>query len=163
MKDPRYHKLMVRITHPGYSKLGAVNDLLAITTDHPDRKRIDVRAHIHVVPRIRSKTRVISLGFVQASLPRAPTTARIESPVAGIEFKITKVDVVARPGATIGPAGPGFTATFGKDKRGWWVAVKYDGKSRGEGLLEALLQIHTDDALQPLVTVPVRATVRARR
>ena len=70
LKDPRYRRLKLRVTHPGYKQLGAIRDLVILKTDHPDRPRIEVPAHIQVVPRIRSKSRSISLGFVQSGVPR---------------------------------------------------------------------------------------------
>ncbi len=158
--DARYDKVRLRITHPGYAELGAIRDVLAITTTHPDRKRIEVPAHIHVVPRILCRSRVISLGFVQAGMPRPPSRARVQAGAAGVTFRITGLDLVRRDGTEAGPSGLGFAASFGEDARGWYVDVKYDGKSRGKGLLNAMLRIHTDDPLQPVVSVPVRATIR---
>jgi len=160
VSDARYDKVRLRITHPGYAELGAIRDMIVITTTHPDRKRIEIPAHIHVVPRILCRSRVISLGFVQSGVPRPPSRARVQAGAAGITFKIVRVELVERDRSPAGPSGLGFTASFGEDDRGWYVDVKFDGKSRGKGLLEAMLRIHTDDALQPTVDVPVRATVR---
>ena len=162
LQDPTFRMLKVRVTHPGYDELGAISDLIVLTTDHPDRPRIEIRAHVNVVPRIRSKSRVVSLGFVQSGVPRAPTRTRLEA-APGVTFQVVKVEVVPREGTTAGPGGPGFEASFGKDDSGWWVDVKFDGKTRGEGLLEAELLIHTDNAQEPVVRVPLRATVNDRR
>ncbi|MDJ0522421.1 MAG: DUF1573 domain-containing protein [Planctomycetota bacterium] len=161
--DPRYRKVKLLVMHPGYKELGVVRDLVVIETDHPDRPRIEVPAHIHVVPRIRSRSKAISLGFVHAGTPRRKTRARIVAGAPGVTFTITKVEVVPREGAKVGAAGPGFTATAGEDPRGWWVDVEYDGKTRGPGLLEAQLLVHTDDEEQPLLRIPIRATVRPPR
>ncbi len=161
VQDPRYTKVRVRVKHPGYADLGAIRDVLAITTTHPDRKRIEIPAHIHIVPRILCRSRVISLGYVRAGTPRAPSRARIQAGAPGIVFKILRVEVLQRDGSPAPASGTGFQATFGEDQRGWWVDVKYDGKARGKGLLEGMLHIHTDDKQQPVVKVPVRATVKA--
>lgn len=163
LPDPRYRRIKLRVTHPGYKELGAIRDLVVLKTNHPERPRIEVPAHIQVVPRIRSKSRSISLGFVQGGAPRGATRARIEAGAPGVKFKILKVAVVPPEGARAGPGGVGFTATHGSDARGAWVDVKYDGKTRGPGLLEARLEVHTDDEQQPLLTIPIRATVRAPR
>jgi hypothetical protein len=163
VNDDRVRRLKVRITHPGLAKTGSYHDRIAIETTHPERPQVIVNAHIHVVPRIVFRARMISLGFVRAGIPRAPTRARIQPGAAGIVFDITGVEIVAAEGKPFGPAGAPFLATFGKDSRGWWVDVKFDGKSREPGLIEAVLVVKTNDAEQPELRVPVRATLQAPR
>ena len=87
----------------------------------------------------------------------------MEAGAPGVTYKIVKVEVLPPEGAKPSAAGPGFTTTFGQDARGWWVDVKYDGKNRKAGLLQALLVVHTDDEQQPEVRVPIRATIRVPR
>jgi hypothetical protein len=89
--------------------------------------------------------------------------ARIQAGAPGVKFKIVRVEVRPPEGKPVPTGGMGFTAWSGEDARGWWVDVKYDGKTRKAGLLEALLIVHTDDAKQPEVRVPVRATVQAQK
>jgi hypothetical protein len=161
VEDPRYRKFKVQITHPGYEEVGPVRDIIRVKTTHPDRPAIEVSAHINVVARILSRSRVISLGFVRPGTPRPPMRARIQPGMPGIEFELTKVDVEPREGKSAPPGGLGFLATVGKDDRGWWVDVQYDGKARQPGLLEGTLVVHTSDQEQPELRVPIRATIRA--
>jgi hypothetical protein len=163
VEDPRYRKFRLMITHPGFEQVGPLRDVVRIRTTHPDRPVIEVSGHINVNPRIRSTSRVISLGFVRAGSPRPPMRARFKAGVPGVTFEIVRVEVLPPPGREVGAAGVGFKATSGKDDRGWWVDVSYDGKTRKEGLLQARLVAHTDDAEQPTVVIPIRATVRAPR
>ena len=162
--DPRYRKFKVRITHPGYSEPGPVRDILHVTTTHPDRPKIEVSAQINVVPRIRSHARVVSLGFVRPGTPRGPMKARIQPGKPGLPpFTLTKVEVLPKDGHEVPAGGLGFVAKIGKDDKGWFVDVSYDGKSRKPGLIEGVLVVHTDDEVQPEVRVPLRATIRRSR
>ena len=163
VEDPRYHKYKIKITHPGQDILGPMRDIVRVSTTHAERPSIDVSAHINIVPRILSRSRVISLGFVRTAVRRPPMRARIQPGVAGLEFEITHAEVQPREGRPIPAGGLGFLATFGKDPRGWWADVAYDGKTRKPGLLQAVLVLQTDDPLQPEVRVPIRATIRSPR
>ncbi len=163
VKDDRVRRLKVRVIHPGHAQTGSYHDRIAIETTHPDRPQVIVNAHIHVVPRIVFRARMISLGFVRSGTPRAPTRARIQPGAPGVVFDITGTSIVAADDKPFGPAGAPFLATFGKDTRGWWVDIKFDGKSREAGLLEAVLVVKTNDAEQPELRVPVRATLQAPR
>jgi hypothetical protein len=159
--DPRWHRVKVTVIHPGYAELGPYRDTVVIETTNKERPRIEIPAQIHVVPRIVCRTRVITLGFVLPGAPRTPTRVRIQAGATGVLFKVVGVEVQPPKGQKAGPDGPGYTAKFGKDERGWWVDVRYDGKSRKPGLLEAQLVVHTSDSLQPEVRVPIRATIRS--
>lgn len=161
--DPKFRKVRVRITHPGLKNVGPFRDPLIITTTHPERSRMVVQSSINIVPRIRCRSNVVSLGFVRPGYARPPTRARIQAGVPGLQFRITEVEVVPLDGKPTGAAGPGFEASAGHDGRGWYVDVTYDGKSRKPGLLDAELIIRTDDELQPELRVRVRATVQAPR
>ena len=160
VEDPKWHHIKLKVIHPGLSHLGPFSDQIAIETTHPDRAQIELQALIHIVPRIVSRTRVITLGFVLPGAPRAPTRVRIQPGATSVVFDITRVEVQAPDGEVVGADGPGFEASFGRDDAGWWVDVQYDGKSRKEGLLEAQLVVHTSDTVQPEVRVPIRATIR---
>jgi len=163
LEDPRYRRVKVRVIHPGLAKTGSYHDRLVVSTTHPERPEVKVNAHIHVVPRIVFRARTISLGFVRAGTPRAPTRARIQAGAPGITFAIVGVEIVPPEGESFGPGGAPFAATHGKDARGWWVDVKYDGKPRKAGLIKAILLVRTDDPEQPELRVPVRATLQAAR
>ncbi len=163
LKDPKYRRLKVRVLHPGMDTLGAFQDRLVIHTTHPERPRVELPAHIHIVPRIIVRARTVSLGFVRAGTPRAPTRARIAAGAPGIVFALESVEVLPPEGASFGPGGAPFVAKLGKDSRGWWVDVKYDGKARAAGLIKARLRIKTDDPQQPELLVPVRATLQAAK
>jgi hypothetical protein len=163
VEDPKYRKIRVSLTHPGLETIGPFRDPLVITTSHPDRGRLIVQSSINVVPRIRCRSNIVSLGFVRPGHARPPTRARIQAGLKGLQFKITGVEVVPLDGKAAGPAGTGFVADFGRDQRGWYVDVRYDGRSRKPGLLDAELVVRTDDALQPELRVRVRATVQKPR
>jgi hypothetical protein len=159
--DPRFHRVRIQVTHPGSDTVATVSDTLVVRTTHPERPHINVPSRINVVPRIMCRRNVISLGYVRSGSARPPTRTRIQAGAPGVEFEITGVEVEPQPGESAPSAGPGFVASFGRDNRGWWVDVKYDGKSRASGLLEAVLVIHTDDGEQPELRVPIRATIRS--
>jgi len=163
VRDPKYHMLKVHITHPGYEQVGPLRDTLRLTTTHPERPVIEVSGYINVTARIVSRSRVVSLGFIRPGVPRPPMRVRIQAGVPGVTFEIVGVEVLPPEGRPVPSGGVGFTATSGKDARGWWADVKYDGKARKAGLIEALLVVRTDDAEQPEVRVPIRATIRAAK
>lgn len=163
VEDPRYRRVKVRILHPGHETTGSYHDKVVIETTHPDRPEVVVRAHIHVVPRIVFRARIISLGFVRAGAPRAPTRARIQAGAPGIEFAITGVAVEPPSGGDFGPGGVPFLVEHGKDAKGWWIEVKYDGKPRKAGLIKGVVVVSTDDASQPELRIPVRATLQPAR
>ena len=163
LKDPTYHRVKVRVIHPGLGVTGSVHDKLVVTTTHPERPEVHVNAHIHVVPRIVYRARTVSLGFVRPGVPRAPTRARIEPGAPGISFRLTAAKVIPPDGGAFGAGGAPFEVAFGKDARGWWADVKYDGKARKPGLIKAVLVLSTDDDAQPELRIPIRATVQARK
>ena len=75
----------------------------------------------------------------------------------------TSHEVLPKDGHEVPAGGLGFVAKIGKDDKGWFVDVSYDGKSRKPGLIEGVLVVHTDDEVQPEVRVPLRATIRRSR
>jgi hypothetical protein len=161
VEDPRYRRYKVRVTHPGFDITATITDGLVITTTHPDRPEITMGSSLNVVPRIMSPTRVVSLGYLRSGAARVPSRLYVLPGAPGITFSLTKVEVLPPDGERPAIGGPGYEASFGKDGRGWWVDVKYDGKTRESGLLEAKLVIHTDDGQQPTLEMPIRATIRA--
>ena len=163
LPDDRYRRVKVRIHHPGFETPGSYHDKIVVRTTHPERPEVQVSAHIHVVDRIVFRARTISLGFVRAGAPRGPTKARIEPGAPGVEFAVTGVEILPPEGESFGPGGVPFVANHGKDGRGWWVEVRYDGKPRQAGLIEAILRVRTDDRAQPELRIPVRATLRTER
>lgn len=158
VEDPRFHVFRVKVEHPGLDKEGPFRDGIVFTTTHPDRAEVLVQADIEIVARIRAQPRRMPLGFVRSGAPRPPSRVRLFAGAAGITFEITSVEIVR--GAGRDEASAGFTATHGEDEQSWWVDVKYDGKARKKGLLEAELVIHTTDPEMPIVRVPITATIR---
>ncbi|MDA1195432.1 MAG: DUF1573 domain-containing protein [Planctomycetota bacterium] len=161
IEDPTWRRVKVRVVHPGMAQTGSFHDRLVIETTHPERAEVEIETHIHVVPRIVFRANTVSLGFVRAGAPHAPTRARIQEGAPGVVFQITSVEVLPAEEGDVPPGGVPFEATFGKDGRGWWVDVTYDGKARKPGLVKAVLRVTTDDSEQPELKIPVRATLQA--
>jgi hypothetical protein len=163
VEDPQYTMVRMSITHPGLDVLGAFTDPIVILTTHPERPEVVVQSQISVVPHVLCRANVISLGYVSPGSPRPPSRARIQGGTPSVVFDVTGVEVLPPDGQEPSPGGPGFGAEFGRDDRGWWVDVQYDGLSRKPGLLEAVLLVRTNVAEQPELRVPIRATVQGAR
>ena len=156
--DAQWRRFEVTIRAPGISKEGELRDPLVIRTSHPDRPRLIVQSFFHVVPRIQVVPSRAMLGYVTAGAPRQPVEVRLVPGSPGLSFEITKVEVEAAPGRP--PLKGGFNVTHGKRGDLAVVRIQYDGVARKEGLLSAVVVVHTTDEKAPEVRIPVSATVR---
>ena len=162
--DPRYRKLMLIVHHPGLEQDGEFRDPLIVHTTHPERRTLSIQSFLEILPRIRAEPARVSLGFIRSGATRPPTNVRVLSNLKDVTFEITGVHVEPRDGRERQAAGEGFEVTFGMDgaSRGW-VDVRYDGKTRKPGLLEAVVVVETSDERMPELRIPVSATIRRAR
>jgi hypothetical protein len=138
------------VTHPGRVELGTTNERVAVTTDHPQRRTIELEAMLQVVTKFYAAPTRASFGFLRAEDPAPMKTIYVVPGEAGAAFTVT--------GATV--EGPGFTASAPRPtKEGWAVDVRYDGKARGAGKVAATLVIAVDDPEMPVVKVPLEGHV----
>lgn len=159
-EDPRFHRLALTVGHPGLLDEGRFRDKLVVRTTHPERPLLELESSIVVVPRIRAEPPRLDLGYVRSGTSRPPIQIRIVPGGAGIDFAVTGVRIEPPDGEQPRPGGEGFEVEFGMTAGRGWVDVRYDGKTRRGGRLEAVVVVETDDSRTPEVRVPVAIQVR---
>jgi hypothetical protein len=162
--DPADLVREIVIHHPGVhtQDVRVFDDEVVVRTTHPDRPEYRVPARLVIVdPILPVPTRAV-LGNV----PSASPTVRIRLVPGddGVEFQVTGLAFEAPSGVERRHGGLGFVATHGRDEGGgWYVEVRYDGKSRRPGALRATLVVSTDLDRMPQVRIPCTAAVVAPR
>jgi hypothetical protein len=161
--DPALRVLDVKVTHPGRSADGTWQGPVVLKTSHPDRPEIHLQAVLTILPPVQATPPAAMFGFVKGGTVEQPQKIMLRAS-AGVTFHVTDVRVETAPGREVGPDGPGFTAETGATADGTpYVSVRYDGRSRRPGLVEAVLVVSTDVPEQPVLRVPLKATVAANR
>lgn len=160
LKDPRDLVREIVIRHPGISQEQgrSFKDRIVIRTSHPDRSEFEVPAHLLIVKAILAVPPRAVLGYVPSKLP--PPRIRLVPGDDSVKFTVTDLTFETRAGEAVPPGGLGFIATTGQDASGeWWVEVRYDGKPRRPGRIQAVLVVHTDSARMPTVVIDCFANV----
>ena len=163
LADPRDLVREIVITHPGITQDQgrSFKDKIVIRTTHPDRPEFEIPAHLLIVKPILAVPPRAVLGYVPSKLP--PPRIRLVPGDDTVEFEITELSFETRAGESMPADGLGFVATKGQDPSGeWWIEVRYDGKERRSGRIQAVLVIHTDLARMPTVHIDCFANVEER-
>jgi hypothetical protein len=148
------------VTHPGSPTEVRMNGRVVVKTTHPDRPEIALPAFLTVLAPVAARPSVAIFGFLKPGTPLQPVPILLEPTADGVVFNVGDLRIEPAAGKTIGPDGPGFVATVGKNAKGMTtVNVSYDGKSRAPGLIEATLVVPLDLPEQKEIRIPLRATV----
>lgn len=165
-KDPKFRKRRVLITHPGLPATGVWLDNLILHTTHPTRPQVNIQARFQVVDRILVDATRVRLGHVHVGEASKPAVVRVRAGQPTVKFDLKRAYVTASRARPATGQGVGFLAKTGRDDRGWFVEVRYDGRERRPedardqpALLQGDLVIHTSDAVQRTLRVPVSATL----
>lgn len=160
LADPRDLIREIVIQHPGITQDQgrSFKDKIIVRTTHPDRPDFEIPAHLLIVKPILAVPPRAVLGYVPSKLP-APRI-RLVPGDDSVKFKVTDLTWETRAGEPMPPDGLGFEASTGQDPSGeWWVEVRYDGKPRRPGRLQAVLVVHTDLARMPTIHIDCFANV----
>ena len=106
-----------------------------------------------VVPKYYAVPTQAGFGSVRPGDVPPTRTIEVRAAEAGTDFRVT--------GASVD--GTGFVA--GEPRRlekGWGVDVRYDGKAREAGRVEATLVVTVDDPDLPRIRIPLVATATGR-
>lgn len=145
-EDPLHRCYDLVVTHPGRADVGSDDDVLVVTTTHPERPRLEFNARLYVVRKYFASPARGHFGFVRASDPPPRRTLLVVPGEQGAVFRVT--------GATV--RGDGFLVDEPRAVReGWSIDVRYDGRARGAGKLSAVLVVTIDDPEMPTLEVPL--------
>ena len=164
-EDKQVQPFDIRIQHPGLPQGGrSLQEVITIRTTYPKRRTHTMRAHLLVVHPIQAVPGRAVLGFVSAAGVQPPTHgARIRLVPADpdVSFRVVGYTFVGADGAPLGDGESGFTATSLTNwAQGVWVEIRYDGKQRQPGPLNATLVVRTDADELSEVRIACYATVR---
>jgi hypothetical protein len=148
------------VTHPGYAKDEPFSGSVIVKTTHPDRPEITLLASLAVALPVRALPGNAAFGFRQNGVPSQPFPITLLPQNEKLVFQVLGHKIEPLPGRPEDPAGVGFVATLEKNAKGALVFnVRYDGKTRRPGQLEATLVISLDLEDQRELRVPLRATI----
>jgi hypothetical protein len=148
------------VTHPGREKEGGFQGQVVIKTTHPDRPEIPLFAYLSVRAPVTASPGAATFGFVQNGSPTNPWDIALFPATKDVVFQVLGLKIEPAPGQPERPEGAGFVANVDKNSKGTTVVrVRYDGKLRKAGLIEATLVIALDLPDQKEIRVPLRATL----
>jgi hypothetical protein len=163
LQDPTLQGYELSVKHPGSTQDGLFSGHVIVRTTHPERAEVMLNVTLVVAAPLTARPPAVMMGYVQNGAVAQPTNVLLQ-PISNLAFQVLGLRVEPATGGDPGPDGPGFTAELKKDKSGApFVEVRYDGKSRKAGLIEAVLVISTDVADQKELRVPLKATVAAAK
>jgi hypothetical protein len=159
--DPALRIVEVKVTHPGRREDGMWQGAVVLKTSHPDRPEIHLIAHLTILPPVQATPPAAIFGFVKNGNAEQPQKIMLRAG-PGVTFQVKDIRVEPAKGREASPDGPGFVAERGTAPDGTpFVSVRYDGRDRRPGLVEAVLVVAIDLAEQPEVRVSLKATVAA--
>jgi hypothetical protein len=160
LQDPTLQGYDLVVKHPG-TQQDQFSASVILRTTHPERPELVLTATLVVTAPLHAWPTSAGFGFVQNGVPAQPTKVVLRPAVPTLVFKVLSVRVEPQDGSAPGPDGPGFLAEARTDEKTHEVAieVRYDGKSRKAGLVEAVAVVTTDLGDQKEIRIPLRATV----
>lgn len=166
--DPALRVVEITVQHPGRTQQGLWRAPVVVGLDHPERREVLLDAQMLVLAPVAATPPQAIFGYVEpGASPRELPVYFRPATTPAIPFKVSEPRVVPMPGQAFDAGGAPFVASEVEvppgGQAGWVVRVRYDGKARAPGLLEAELVVATDLPEQPEVRVPLRATVAGRR
>lgn len=162
--DPTLRVVDLKVTHPGRTQEGLWRAPVIVHLDHPERSTVVLEGQLSILAPVQPTPPMAIFGFIEPGSSARDITIHLrpatQPPVA---FEVKAVRVEAPAGGTFGPGGVPFLVEHARVPEAarptWAVKVRYDGKARKPGLLEAELVITTDLQDQPEIRVPLRATL----
>jgi hypothetical protein len=166
--DPTLRVLELEVTHPGRDVDGLWRAPLIVKLDHPDRTEVTFEATLNVVAPVQATPPMAIFGFLESGTAGREVRVMLRPATAPpVPFHVLSAEVVPSAGKAFDAGGAPFLARVDAgseaDRAPYAVSVRYDGRTRQPGPLEADLVIRTDVKEQPEIRVPLRATLTGRR
>jgi hypothetical protein len=166
--DPLLRVVEVTVKHPGRVEQGLWRAPVLVELDHPERREVLLDGQMLVLAPVAATPPQAIFGYVEAGGTQREVPVYFRpSTTPAIPFQLREPRIVPMAGQQFDAGGVPFVAGAVEappgGQPGWVVRVRYDGKPRAAGLLEAELVVATDLPEQPEVRVPLRATVAGRR
>ncbi len=161
--DDQWRSRYITVEAPAPMKKGVVKGRVEIHTTHPEHPVLSVRMNAYIVDRILIMNKRVALGYVrrgEATKPSPATRVHLYAASPAVTFKLLSASVEPKTGDPVDPRGTGFAVKTGRDRKGPFAEVIYDGTPFDPGLLEAQLVLKTDDPHQSEIRIPVLATLR---